>query len=483
MPRYGAARFVLPFGGALLLLGCGGTPQGTGRGGAGGAGGATVSTGGAGGAGGAAGCAFSLATNALSPMMPTVGIVEWSTTLPNLASANIIYSLNGADAGLLNVGGTAPVDLGKAGYRTLLLGLKPSSDYTFHIEATDTNGDVCRSPDYPLPTTGTLLAAPQISRTAVNPAAQAPGFIVTSSGLTYGNYAIIIDADGTVVWYAPTPNTCSRARLDYEAANMWMVDVNEDNSTGEMRFVSLDGQTTMTNIGGLSSAHHDFAVLPGKIAALVWATADANAESNLVEMSSDGSGSPTTVFEIGPNLYVGATATGQPSTTSYHCNSILYHPADDSFTIGDRFPDLYVKVSHAGVLEWQFGGSCANAPAGASHCVSESWQVNHGHHLLDDGTMLVFNNNVHGQPSDVLAFQLDTVGTMSATALGDFTSGNLTSNVLGDVQRLPNGNTLVTYSTDGEILEVDASGAPVQALTGSYGYADWRPTLYGPPPR
>ena len=77
----------------------------------------------------------------------------------------------------------------------------------------------------------------------------------------------------------------------------------------------------------------------------------------------------------------------------------------------------------------------------------------------------------------------DTVGTMSAAALGDFTSGNLNSNVLGDVQRLPNGNTLVTYSTDGEILEVDASGATVQTIMGSYGYADWRATLYGPPAR
>ena len=51
------------------------------------------------------------------------------------------------------------------------------------------------------------------------------------------------------------------------------------------------------------------------------------------------------------------------------------------------------------------------------------------------------------------------------------------------MQRLPNGNTLITYSTDGVILEVDPSWATVQTLTGSYGYADWRETLYGPPPR
>jgi Arylsulfotransferase (ASST) len=444
---------------------------------------ACSSSNGGGGGGNGASCSFSILTNAISPKMATVGIVEWSTTLSNLASASIVYTLNGAGPGLLNKGGTAPVDLTRSSYRTLLLGLKPSSDYTFHIEATDANDAVCKSPDYGLPTTGLLPDAPTISRTVSNAAAQAKGFIVTSSGVTYGNYAIIIDADGQVVWYAESPSQCTRARMDYEGVNMWMVAANEDNSTGEMRFVSMDGQTTMTDISGLADAHHDFAVLPGKIAAMVWTTTDIDVESNLVEMNSDGSGAPATVFEIGANLYVGGSSPAQP-TNAYHCNSILYHPADDSFTIGDRYPNLYVKVSQAGALEWQFGGSCLDAPAGASHCVPESWQVSHGHHLLDDGTMLVFNNNANGSPSDALEFKLNTTaGTMSATSVEAFTSGSLTSNVLGDVQRLPNGNTLITYSTDGTILEVDPSWATVQTLTGSYGYADWRETLYGPPAR
>jgi Arylsulfotransferase (ASST) len=234
----------------------------------------------------------------------------------------------------------------------------------------------------------------------------------------------------------------------------------------------------MTNISGLANAHHDFAALPGKIAAMVWVGPDIDAESELVETSSDGSGAPATVFEIGANLYAGGT---QPYER-YHCNSILYHPADDSFTIGDRFPNLYVKVSHGGAVQWQFGGSCANAPAGPSHCLEESWQVNHGHHLLDDGTLLFFNNNQLG-PSAVRAYQLDTSGALSATLVQDFESGDLSSPVLGDVQRLPNGNTLITYSTAGEILEVDPSWAPVQTITGAYGYADWRETLYGPPAR
>jgi hypothetical protein len=388
--------------------------------------------------------------------------------------------LNNAAAGVLNKGGTAPVDLKKTNYRTLLLGLKQSSAYSFYIEATSSTGATCKSSNYTLPTTGALTGAPTVTRTATNAAAQANGFIVTSTGMM-GNSAFIIDADGAVVWYSAAPTQCSRARMDYEGANMWMLSLNVGNSGGEMRFVSMDGQTSKTNIAGLSGAHHDFTVLPGKIAAMVWASTGMDPESNLVEMASDGSGSAKTVFKIGSNLYVGGSSAMGGGSNTFHCNSILYHPTDDSFTISDRNPNLYVKVSHAGAVQWQFGGSCTNAPAGASKCVAGTWKVNHGHHLTDSGNLLLFNNGQSGN-AHVFEYKLSTSGTFSGTLVKDLMG--MASNVLGDVQRLPNGNTLVTYSNSSQIVEMDASWNTVQTLkASSLGYADWRETLYGPPPR
>jgi len=56
--------------------------------------------------------------------------------------------------------------------------------------------------------------------------------------------------------------------------------------------------------------------------------------------------------------------------------------------------------------------------------------------------------------------------------------------VLGDVERLSNGNTLVTFSRAGTIHEVDSTGKLVMSIqANSLGYADFRPSLYGPPPR
>ena len=65
---------------------------------------------------------------------------------------------------------------------------------------------------------------------------------------------------------------------------------------------------------------------------------------------------------------------------------------------------------------------------------------------------------------------------------------NLTVQILGDVQRLENGNTLITFSTAGEIREVNPSGQVLQTIksVGSgnlFGFAEKRRSLYGPPPR
>ena len=136
-------------------------------------------------------------------------------------------------------------------------------------------------------------------------------------------------------------------------------------------------------------------------------------------------------------------------------------------------------------IRWHVSG------APAPNCVAETWQVNHGHHLFDNGDFVFFNNGgTITTPSLVREFTLNTSGsTMSATQVAVYqSSGNQHGDSLGDVQRLPNGNTLVTFSNNGLIQELDSSWNVVQTLqapstSGSFGYSDWRTTLYGPPER
>jgi len=415
-------------------------------------------------------CTFTLSKNQISPKLATVGVVEWSLAGEAPTSAKIVYMLKNAASSLLNRGGEAPVSLDKPHYRTLLLGLKPSSNYAFHIEATRA-GKTCISPDYALPMTGNFPTARPVTVTVAQAEKRRPGFIVTSSGTTLPNSAFIIDADGAIVWWAPAPENPSRANLDYEGEAMWMISLNMINTGGEMRYLSLDGERGQENIPGLEYSHHDFTVLPGgRIAAPVWVSPDIDPESDLVVRSPDGMLS--TLFRIGRNLY---------TSDAFHANALHYHPFDDSFTIADRNPNVFVKVSAMGTLAWQVGGSCDGVPAG-DRCYPQNWQVVHGHHLLDNGTLLAFNNGFSG-PSHIFEFQVNaTPASFTTTPVKDY-EGTASSFNLGDVQRLPGGNTLITYATDERIVELDADWNTVQTFSARIGYATWRPTLYGPPIR
>jgi hypothetical protein len=415
-------------------------------------------------------CAFSITQNELSSTIPTVGIVDWSLADETPTSAKIVYALEGASSALLNRGGEAPVELHGPSHRTLLLGLKQASRYTFHVEAT-LGERTCVSETFELPTTGTFEAARTVGVEVLQPEKREPGFIVTSSGTSLPSSAFIIDADGDLVWYFPGPQNLTRAQMDYEGENLWMLELNLTNEVGEMRSVSMDGAREERDVSGLEKAHHDFTVMPGgRVAAISWAAPGIDPVSELVIRSPDGS--ITKPFLIGDNLY---------GSDSFHANSIHYVPFDDSFTIADRNPNVFVKVSATGSVEWQLGGHCDGAPAG-DRCVPGAWEVTHGHHLLEDGTFVGFNNTYTGR-AHVLEFALDaTPSSFSAELITDY-AGDAASTNLGDVQRLPGGNTLVSYATDGKLVELDSSWNVVQTFTVRAGYTSWRRTLYGPPPR
>jgi hypothetical protein len=54
----------------------------------------------------------------------------------------------------------------------------------------------------------------------------------------------------------------------------------------------------------------------------------------------------------------------------------------------------------------------------------------------------------------------------------------------GDVQRLPGGNMLVTYSNAGVVVELDSEREPALEITAApyLGYVTWCASLYGPDP-
>ena len=392
--------------------------------------------------------------------IPTVGIVTFTTNATSPTAAEIRFGTSAT-----NLTMTAPVDLTKANYRTLLLGMKGSSSYVYRIVVTSSAG-TCTSQDYTFMTGAVPSSVPKPTVTISNATAHSKGFIVTSSGLS-GSGAYIYDSDGAPVWWATGPNSASRIQMSWDGSKMYMMALNVQNSGGQIRIVDMDGANA-TTVSGLTTAHHDMTAIPGGFATVTWTTTGMDVPCALIERSDDG-----TMKTVVANLNT------VYNSNTFHTNSIHYYPSDNTYTLGDRNPNLYVKISRTGTLIWQLGGS---NPKDQSKLFSGAgtWSVNHGHHLLADGTFYLFNNGQSGA-STIRGFKLNT-STMTATS--SFTYTGVTSTVLGDVQSLPNGNVLITGSTSGQITEVTTGGQAVASFKfSSVGYSEYRDSLYGPPPR
>jgi hypothetical protein len=412
--------------------------------------------------------------------IPTVGVVDWSVDLATLASASIDFNLDGSSAMM-----TAPIDVTKGpNFKTLLLGMKGSKTYKFRIKASD-GAKSCTSMDYSIATGAVSSSVPRITKAkGTSAVASAGGFIIGSTGIGGmggggggTSMAFIWDSDGDPVWWATGPASCTRAKMSFDGQYMWMLELNVDNQGGEVSRVSMDGITKNSKIPNLSNCHHDLTILEdGKVACASWVSMPGDQPSDLIE--SDEKGTIKKVATMDSSVYLGGSGLG--GGNSFHANAIHYHKYDDSYTISDRNPNLFVKISRAtGKVVWQLGGTCSGAPA--TKCVAGDWKVNHGHDMLEDGTFLLFNNGTSGA-SAVMEYKITEGGTFAATKSWEYKPGT-SSNVLGDVQRLPNGNTLVTFSTASIIHEIDPQRTLIQSFNGPGGYAEWRPTLYGPPAR
>lgn len=409
-------------------------------------------------------CSFDVDVE-LSSLISTVGIVQWDVDLENLEQAFIDFGRVSDDQTFPQ---RAPVDLSQTRNRTLLLGMKSTAEYAFRIVANSAL-QTCTSETFTIQTGPPPSRLPGIDREVFDASSITHGFFIVSElSLSVDSDVYIFDEDGDEVWWEVGPVTTARARMSWDGNFMWMQAANLNGDAGEMRRVSMDGLDEET-IGGLEQTHHDFAVLPdGGVVAIAYGDEGPDGPSRIIKREADGE--IVTVVEDVSTLY--------PVTDDCHPEAIQYDEKSESFTIAVPCENLFVAFDETGTPLWQLGGATATAPHLAS-----TWQGgNHGHQLLDDGHFLFFGNR-DGAEALVLDFQLD-FDALTATEVWRYES-TLGSSRLGDVQRVPGGNTLVTYSLSGVIHDVAADNSLAQTFTtllSGFGYLSYRPTLYGPPP-
>ena len=381
----------------------------------------------------------------VDPSAPgTIGIVTWSVSVAPLASARIEFGLDGT------YGMTAPVDSSAPGYRTLLLGMKPSRTYHFRIVASD--GTLTTpSGDYTVATGPPTSLVDVTSFNVLDAGARQRGFIVASHR-TNSTVAFILDADGDIVWwYAGGPNGIARARMSEDGQSMWIaIAGNTGAPLVRVRMDTLEVQS-YPNV----TAAHDITPVGGaKMAYLDYGEPDCQ---SIFEI--DPGGQAREVFE----------STGVVASGNCHGNALRYSKKEDVYTFSDDLQDVFV-LDRSGTVLWRLSQrvSGGNAAWGGAQ---------HGHQLLDDGLLIFANNGAGNNASAAVEYALD------GSERRRFPSGGYTAN-LGDVQRLPGGNTLITYSNQSLIQEVDPNDKVVLEIKvagSSLAYSLWLQDLYGPP--
>jgi len=348
----------------------------------------------------------------------------------------------------------APVDLAQPSYRTLLLGMKPSKTYHFRVVASD--GSTSHASDDYTIQTGAVTTAVKIGSFDVKQeSGRERGFIVLSYWAGTGSsVAFILDADGDIVWAYDLGMTggIARARISYDGADLWAVTA--DNAGQPIRRVGMDGLNPQTYSSTKSS--HDIAAVSGHTMAYL----DYSVSCNDIQ-EIDPSGTTKKIF----------TASGVFGSQC-HGNAVRYSEAEDVYTYGVVDKDV-IRVSRAGQKLWSLADTVAggNATWGA---------VNHGHHLLANSILIFANKGGANGASAMLEYDF------SGKKLSSYDAG-ITSQNLGDVQRLPGGNLLVDFSNADVVHQVSKDGTLLVEIKGpgsqnKFGYATWRPTLYGPSP-
>jgi hypothetical protein len=441
--------------GGQVVAGSGGELAG-GSAGTGGSGGVAGGAGSSGAGAGAGGFFISaeLASNIKETAPTTVGIVTWALDEPGLTEAHIDFGLD------TTYGMTAPVDLTRANYRTVLVGMKPSSVYHFRIVATD--GSTTFTSDDQTLTTGAPTDAVPITTFRVEAGANVDkGFIITSFWSIAGEdpwTAFILDTDGDVVWWYTDLEALdngeqgfSRARLSADSQNVWLAQTT--NVGAPLRRVSIDTLDVQTYPNTVGS--HDICAVSGDtMAYLDYGETDCD---SIVEI--DKAGTTREVFE----------STGQTGEWEMGChgNAVRYSKKEDVYVFSDDRNDVAI-VERDGTVLWKLSEKVSGG--------NMSWGgQQHGVQLLDE-SLLIFANRPARSTGQALEFDLDGGLIKSFEARQN-------STFLGDVQRLPSGGTLIDYSYSALLQMVDASdNVMLEAKFGfPLGYVEFRQSLYGSP--
>lgn len=316
------------------------------------------------------------------------------------------------------------------------------------------------------------------------------GFVVTSM-VTDPSWVVILDTAGNVVWWyhedrvEQSGRSISRVRLsrDREAIVFLSMDGlgTETEDIGKhLTRIRLDG-SELVDID-TPDTHNDFVELPeGGYAILQEDMRTVEGDDvfgdHLVEIAPDGT--ETEIWSVWDHIEY------DPEETEYgmwsHANAVDYDEDEGIYYVGSRNLSTIFKIDRAtGDVEWTFGDL-----HGDFDMVVPSDHYNlyqHQFQILDDGILIFDNRFDPVEGSRAVQFELDT-DTMEARQAWEYIAAPPLFCVgLGDVTRFDNGDTMVIWSSGGQLDQVGPDGELLYQLNldlgAAMGYGIFLESLY-----
>lgn len=329
---------------------------------------------------------------------------------------------------------------------------------TWHLRPV---GDGEGGPDQVWTTAAAPSTLPTLSVTG-DAAALGGYLLLPIDGATYA--VAIVDGQGRYVWWHEAEEgwLVTRAVLSRDGASVVYAQVGAEDygPDGHLVRVPLDGGApTVIDVPYLT---HDFVELPdGTLACLTKDLRDNYVGDRIVEYAPDGTGSVVwSAFDyFDPRAYEVDESDG----TWTHANALDYDPVEDAWYISLRNLDTILKADRSSrQLLWRLGAASDNFRYEGGAAPTDN---QHQFEVLPHGGLLVFDNRGETDASSrVVEYTLDEAANTVTEAWSYVATPPLYVYALGDVARLEDDRTMVTWSTAGLVQIVDKDGAEVWRL-------------------
>ena len=425
-----------------------------------------------------------VATADASEVIGTVVTIRWTTEEPSTG-----YVEYGADGGHETQVWSAATDA--TSHEVVLFGLKTSTEYAYRVVAVidDVESDTFESEF----TTGVLPGDLSQHGLTVEATGDHAGGYLLAPIVSTPPKPVIMDRDGDIVWWFLDQDfdhdmhisvglSCDGQHVLFNSMSTAYADQADPHYIEHVVRLSLDG----TELERIEKAEHShtFVELPdGTIAFLVYDRRDVDGENvvgdQIVEVAPDGT---ETVVWSAFDDFDYDPEDPPPGTGWSHAAALDYDPVEEAYFVSLRNFACIVKIGRSsGDMAWQLGGR------GSSFEIEgEVFTDQHEFQILDGGAGIVlFDNGTAARyNSRVLEYALDTDSWTATQQWSYQLDPPIFVPTGGDVMRLPSGNTLVTWSSAGQIDEVTPDGALVwrqnMDLGGGFGFTQWQQDLYAP---